>query len=110
MENEKSNFASRVPKNYAEKLSWSNLLREPVLRSAIRALQLPSGSRGLDAGCGIGVHTLWLAEAVAPDGHVIGLDLSPEFFGSSKGNCQEIEPLKTRFLPGRGCEQAPLQR
>ena len=79
MENEKSNFASRVPKNYAEKLSWSNLLREPVLRSAIRALQLPSGSRGLDAGCGIGVHTLWLAEAVAPDGHVIGLDLSPEF-------------------------------
>ncbi len=34
---------------------------------------------GLDAGCGIGHHTLLLAEAVAPAGHVTGLDLSPEF-------------------------------
>ncbi|MBM4464163.1 MAG: class I SAM-dependent methyltransferase [Chloroflexi bacterium] len=50
----------------------------PAIRSAIRALQLPSGSRGLDAGCGIGTHTLWLAEAVSPDGHVTGVDISPE--------------------------------
>jgi len=64
---------------YAQMLSLSNFLREPTLRSAIQALQLPSGSRGLDAGCGIGSHTLWLAEAVAPAGHVTGLDLSPEF-------------------------------
>ena len=63
---------------YVQMLSLSNFLREPVIRSAIQALQLPSGSRGLDAGCGIGSHTLWLAEAVAPAGHVTGLDLSPE--------------------------------
>ncbi len=55
----------------------SNRLREPVLRSAIRALQLPSGSRGLDVGCGIGLQALLLAEAVGPGGHVTGLDLSP---------------------------------
>jgi len=63
---------------YVQMLSLSNFLREPVIRSAIQALQLPSGSRGLDAGCGIGSHTLWLAEAVALAGHVTGLDLSPE--------------------------------
>jgi len=57
----------------------SNPLREPVLRSAIQALQLPSGSRGLDAGCGIGLQALLLAEPVGPAGHVTGLDLSPEF-------------------------------
>ena len=56
-----------------------NRLREPVLRSAIQALHLPSGSRGLDAGCGIGLPALLLAEAVGPAGHVTGLDLSPEF-------------------------------
>jgi demethylmenaquinone methyltransferase/2-methoxy-6-polyprenyl-1,4-benzoquinol methylase len=56
----------------------SNPLREPVLRSAIQALQLPSGSRGLDAGCGIGLPALLLAEAVGPAGHVTGVDLSPE--------------------------------
>ena len=55
-----------------------NSLREPVFRSAIQALQFPSGSRGLDAGCGIGLQTLLLAETVGPAGHVTGLDLSPE--------------------------------
>ena len=53
-------------------------LREPVLRSAIRALQLPAGSRGLDAGCGIGFPALLLAKAVGPAGNITGLDLSPE--------------------------------
>jgi ubiquinone/menaquinone biosynthesis C-methylase UbiE len=57
----------------------SNPLREPILRSAIQALQVPTGSRGLDAGCGIGLQTLLLAEAVGPAGHITGLDLSPEY-------------------------------
>jgi ubiquinone/menaquinone biosynthesis C-methylase UbiE len=57
----------------------SNPLREPVLRAAIEALGLAPGSRGLDAGCGIGLQLLLLAEAVGPAGHVTGLDLSPEF-------------------------------
>ena len=56
----------------------SNTLREPVLRSAIQALNFPSGSRGLDAGCGIGLQAKLLAEAVGPAGHVTGLDLSTE--------------------------------
>lgn len=62
----------------------SNLLREPVLRSAIQDLQLPKGSRGLDAGCGIGLQALLLAEAVGPKGHITGLDLSPEFLDIAK--------------------------
>ncbi len=64
---------------YARKLYLSDFLREPVIRSAIQALQLPSGSLGLDGGCGIGSHALLLAEAVAPTGHVTGLDSSTEF-------------------------------
>jgi ubiquinone/menaquinone biosynthesis C-methylase UbiE len=62
----------------------SHPLREPVLRSAIQALQFPSGSRGLDAGCGIGLQALLLAETVGPAGHVTGLDLSPEFLVYAK--------------------------
>ena len=56
----------------------SNPLREPILHSAIQALQFPLGSRGLDAGCGIGFQALLLAETVGPVGHITGLDLSPE--------------------------------
>jgi len=68
----------------AHKLYLSDFLREPVIRDAIQALQLPPGSRGLDAGCGIGSHTLLLAEAVAPAGHVTGLDLSSEFLSHAR--------------------------
>ncbi|MFC2030570.1 class I SAM-dependent methyltransferase [Chloroflexota bacterium] len=53
-------------------------LREPGLRSAIQALQFPTGSRGLDAGCGIGLQALLLAEEVEPARQVTVLDLSPE--------------------------------
>jgi len=49
---------------------------------------------GLDAGCGIGHHTLLLAEAVAPAGHVTGLDLSPEFLIHAK----EIAKRKFRHF------------
>jgi demethylmenaquinone methyltransferase/2-methoxy-6-polyprenyl-1,4-benzoquinol methylase len=62
---------------YEESQYLSNL-REPVVLSAIQALQLPPETRGLDVGCGIGSHTLLLAETVMPAGHVTGLDFSPE--------------------------------
>lgn len=62
----------------------SNPLRKPVLRSAIQTLQFPSGSRGLDAGCGVGLQALMLAETVGPAGHITGLDLSPELLGYAR--------------------------
>jgi demethylmenaquinone methyltransferase/2-methoxy-6-polyprenyl-1,4-benzoquinol methylase len=61
-----------------QNLLLTNPLREPTLRTIIQTLQLPTGSRGLDAGCGIGLQTLLLAEAVGPAGHTTGLDVLPE--------------------------------
>ncbi len=60
-------------------LLTANSLRESALRAAIETLQLPLGSCGLDAGCGIGLQCLLLAEAAGPVGHVTGLDISTEF-------------------------------
>lgn len=70
---------------YIRMLSVFHPLRESMLRSAIGVLQLPSGSRGLDAGCGIGLPALLLAEAVGPTGHVTGLDRSQEFLDYAEG-------------------------
>jgi demethylmenaquinone methyltransferase/2-methoxy-6-polyprenyl-1,4-benzoquinol methylase len=69
---------------YIKQLEESNPLREPTLREAIQALRLPQRSRGLDAGCGIGLPALLLAEAVGPAGHVTGLDISAEFLLRAK--------------------------
>jgi ubiquinone/menaquinone biosynthesis C-methylase UbiE len=64
---------------YLHRLVESNPLREPLLRSVIQALRFPKGSKGLDAGCGIGLQVLLLAEAIGPTGHVTGIDLSARF-------------------------------
>lgn len=64
--------------SYLDMAAGVHRVTENALRSAIRSLQLSAGSRGLDAGCGIGNHTLWLAEATAPGGHVTGVDISPD--------------------------------
>jgi ubiquinone/menaquinone biosynthesis C-methylase UbiE len=63
---------------YIQRLLESNPLREPLLRTIIQSLQLPKGSHGLDAGCGIGLQCLLLLEAVGIEGHIYGLDILPE--------------------------------
>jgi demethylmenaquinone methyltransferase/2-methoxy-6-polyprenyl-1,4-benzoquinol methylase len=69
---------------YIQRLLESNPLREPLLRKIIQILGLPTGSHGLDAGCGIGLQTLQLLEAVGSKGHVTGLDLLPELLAFGK--------------------------
>ncbi len=64
---------------YLKRLELSNVLRTPVMKSVIDTIQLPPGSKGLDAGCGNGRFTLMLAEAVGYSGHVTGLDIEESF-------------------------------
>lgn len=91
MTSEGATSGSRTPHTdtYEHKLHLSDFLRKPVIRSAIEALQLPAGSRGLDAGCGIGSHTSLLAQAVGPSGHVTGLDLSPGFLARAREHAEK---------------------
>ncbi len=63
---------------YLDMAHGIHLQTEPAIRSSIEALGLPSRSHGLDAGCGNGDHTLWLAEAVSPGGRVTGIDISQD--------------------------------
>ena len=84
------------PNSYITMAIRANPLREPMLREAIHALKLSPGSQGLDAGCGIGLQALLLAEAVGPTGHVTGLDISREFLLYAK-NIVESSPLSGRI-------------
>ena len=74
---------SGVAETASQLLVTANL-REPIIRSAIETLRSPVGSRGLDAGCGVGLHVLLLAEAVGPTGHVTGLDISSELLSHAE--------------------------
>ena len=71
---------------YIQRSLEANPLREPVLRSAIQSLGLPLGSYGLDAGSGIGLQALLLAQAVGPDGHITGMDIVSELLAFGNEN------------------------
>ncbi|MGD2041589.1 MAG: class I SAM-dependent methyltransferase [Anaerolineae bacterium] len=77
--------------HYANRLEVADPLREPVIRAAIRTLHLPPGSRGLDAGCGIGLQIPLLAKAVGPTGHVTGLDISPAFLDRARKLVAQVD-------------------
>jgi demethylmenaquinone methyltransferase/2-methoxy-6-polyprenyl-1,4-benzoquinol methylase len=80
----------------ARALSLHNQLSRPAILDAIRALDFPKGSRGLDAGCGLGMHTRWLAESVSTKGSVTGLDQSREHLRLASENA----PANTLFKQG----------
>jgi len=77
-----------------EKHRYLTNLRKPVLQSAITALRSPPGSRGLDVGCGNGGHTLHLAQAVNPGGHVTGVDISPDQLAYAEEAARQSELSK----------------
>jgi SAM-dependent methyltransferase len=63
-------------RDYALKLRLFNAFAESELRQAIDSLALRPGMRVLDAGCGTGEALAWLMRGVAPNGTVLGVDLS----------------------------------
>ncbi len=69
---------------YIQRLLVTKPLMKPVYQEAIRILHLPQGSCGIDAGCGIGLQTPLLASGVGAEGHVIGLDVSPELIAKAE--------------------------
>lgn len=72
----KSGLLGDTPhKAYATKLDLFNRFAEPELRDVVAELELPPTARVLDAGCGTGLITTWLAEQV-PNGLALGVDLS----------------------------------
>ena len=62
-------------KAYVTKLDLFNRFAEPELRRLLAGLGLAEDSHVLDAGCGTGLMTTWLAD-LAPAGLALGVDLS----------------------------------
>jgi len=70
-------------------LRLADRLRMPAIASAAEALDLPAGSHGLDAGCGIGSHTELLLKTTAPAGRVTGLDAAADHVAIAQESARE---------------------
>jgi SAM-dependent methyltransferase len=60
---------------------------EPFGRATMDRLELVSGERVIDLGCGTGATTLELAERIAP-GTVVGVDLSARMLGAARARAE----------------------
>ncbi|MFT5508800.1 MAG: SAM-dependent methyltransferase [Hyphomicrobiaceae bacterium] len=69
---------------------------DPLGRRAMAALAPRSGERALDIGCGGGETTLDLSRAVAPDGAVVGVDLSAAVLAFAE--CAATSCERVRFV------------
>ncbi len=76
-----------MSRTYANQLALAARATEPAIRRAIEAAGLPKGSHGLDAGCGIGTHAIWICEATG--GRVTGLDINPDNLSAARERVEQ---------------------
>lgn len=68
--------------------------------AAMDALEPAPGESVVDVGCGAGTTTLQLAERVGPDGHVLGLDISPTMIEGARALAAEAGATNVSFAVG----------
>jgi len=60
--------------------------------------RLRPGERVVDLGCGAGTDTLVAAQMVGPEGHVTGVDMTPEMLAKARAAAAELGVVNVEFL------------
>ena len=84
----KSLLGDRPEKDYSDQLNRFTEFAAAELRWVIGELGLRNGDLILDAGCGTGLVTKWLVERVAPNGWVVGIDISSKHLRDAKNTAE----------------------
>lgn len=95
--------------NFWAENGWSDSLDEshlPLTEMALQRLQLSSGERVLDVGCGGGFASRLIAAATGKDSTVVGLDISDEMARRARAKSAGFENV--RFLCG-SAEHVPVR-
>ena len=69
--------------------------------------RLAPGERVLDLGCGAGTDTLVAAQMVGPEGHVTGIDMTPEMLSRARAASLEIGLTNVELVEGEA-ERLPF--
>jgi len=69
--------------------------------------RLEDGEHVVDLGCGAGTDSLVAAQMVGPNGHVTGIDMTPEMLAKARAAAIEVGATNVEFLEGE-IERLPL--
>jgi arsenite methyltransferase len=69
--------------------------------------ELRSGERVVDVGCGAGLDSLIAAKKVGPEGHVIGVDMTPSMLQKAREAAKEVGLENVEFREGYA-EELPI--
>jgi ubiquinone/menaquinone biosynthesis C-methylase UbiE len=97
-----------LPLNAVEWLVTHHESKVAERTQMIRDLHLAPGSLVIDAGCGPGLWTPLLAEAVGPTGGIIGVDISLEALVTAQRRCQQSGYRHQVQYKRASLEQLPL--
>ncbi|MGD9252811.1 MAG: arsenite methyltransferase [Holophagae bacterium] len=73
----------------------------------LQHLDLRPGERVLDLGSGAGIDALLAARQVGPEGHVFGVDMTPEMLNAARRNAAAAGASQVEFRKGR-LEELPI--
>jgi len=68
---------------------------------------LKPGENVVDVGCGAGIDSLIAAKMVGPEGHVVGIDMTPEMIAKARAAAKEAGITNVEFLEGY-MEELPI--
>ena len=83
---------AKVPEGAAESFAG---VANPFSLGALEA-----GERVLDLGCGAGTDSLVAAQMVGPDGHVTGIEMTPEMLAKARASAAEMGAGNVEFVEG----------
>ncbi len=101
-------WVGRTGQEWARRGDALDVLLGPAGDAGLEALAVGTGQRVLDLGCGGGASTERLAAQVGPDGHVTGIDVSPDLMelararlaGQANVELIEADAERHAFTPG----------
>lgn len=81
----REDWIGRTGQEWARRQEALERLLGPAGSAGLTALNPRPGERIVDIGCGAGASAAALAEAVAPNGHVLAVDVSPDLVSRARG-------------------------